>query len=270
MTTIAAISKQTYGPLECELISFNGTILQLEFVRNWNGTQATSLRVSDYFTGVLLAENPWPGGMGCAIVKNGVIHIFGSTSWAAVDNKVIHSTLDVNYAPSTPVNAILTNAPGYYKFYNTSVTEDANGYTMIVETSMAIWFARSTDLNTWTFSGGQIGGNYYVGSPTINYVNGVHFITYLKNTGGNFVTQAVKSTDNCFTFTEFNGKGVNPAGSYLLSPGVREGNNTSDASFVEHNGCVYGCYLNGNQATLAEFRKFSYPGTMAQLYSEFF
>jgi hypothetical protein len=264
-TQLSSIIKTiTPEPLECELVVFNGVTIRLEFIRDWNGKFAHTLRVSNFDTNELLAENPWPGGMGCAIVDGGVIHVFGNTNWTNVDNKIIRSTLDANFAPSMPVDALLTNYPGGYKFYNTGITADPNGYRMVVETSLGTWFARATSVaGPWTFHGGQVGGSYYSGSPTLHYLPAAgsepahHLVTYLKETGGVFYMAGLKSTNNCFTFS---------ATPYdLLVPGVREGNNASDATFVERNGEVVGCWLDGNQTTLANYREFKFAGTLAQL-----
>lgn len=270
MQTIAPIIKNsTYPNLETELIVFNNQLLEIGFIRAWGATCATKIRITDYFTGALLAENPWTGGMGCAIVKDGVIHIFGNTNWAANGNKIIHSTLDIDFTPSSPIDAMLPNSP--MKFYNTSITQDANGYRAVVETTTGVYFAKSTDLNTWTYYGGQLAAGQYCGCPTIDFINGTHYLTYLKSAGGKYVTQVAKSTDDCFTFTYFNGNAKYPSGSYLLVPEAeRDGINASDASFVEFNGTVYGCYLNGDQSTWADYKKFSYNGTLQQLFAEFF
>lgn len=270
MATIAPIIKDVPAlKLETELVVWNNQLLEISFNRTWSGTSSTSFTVSDYFTGEVLATKAWTGGMGCAIVKDGVIHIFGNTAWTSNNNKIIHSTLDANFNPSPPNDALLVNST--FKFYNTSICEDANGYRMVAETTVGTYFARSTSLTgLFTFYGGQLAQGSYVGCPTIDYVNGAHYITYLKNVSGKFVTQVAKSTNNCFAFTYFNGNANYPAGSYLLDPvAVVEGNNNSDASFVEYNGAVYGCYLNGNQTSIAQYKKFSYNGTLAQLFSEF-
>lgn len=270
MQTIAAIKKDKPTiNLETELIVFNDRLLELQFIRGWHTPYASRLRVVDHLTGEVLADNPWTGGLGSAIVKDGVIHVFGTTNWSANGNKIIRSTLDANYAPSTPVDALLVNSP--FIFFNTSVCEDSNGYRMVVETSVGVYFARSTDLASWNFYGGQLGAGGYCACPTIDYIDGVHYLTYLKNASGNFVTQVAKSTNNCFSFSYFNGKGVNPAGSYLLvNETERDGVNASDASFAEFNGKVYGVYLNGDQSTWGDSHRFEYNGTLAQLFAEFF
>lgn len=273
MKTIAAI-KRPIADLEVALLPYGTRLLAISFTRRFYEFVPLAIRITDHLTGEFLAEWPWTGMMGTAIVApDGIVHIFGSTNATNTGNKVIHSTLDpVTFAPSMPIDALLMNSTtNPFKIYNTDITSDPNGYRMVVETSVGTFFGRSTDLNSWNYFGGQLASTEYVGCPTIDYVSGAHYLTYLKKVGANYVTQVAKSIDNCFTFTYFSSKGVNAAGSYLLAPdGNGDGINTSDASFAEFNGKVYGIYLNGDQSTWADSHRFEYNGTLAQLFAEFF
>lgn len=248
--------------IETAMILFNGDVLCIHFVRTWTGTAATSIRVRKWSTGEILAENTWTGGMGCAIVSGGVIHIFGNTNWANNGNKIIHSTLDANFIPSAPIDALLMNAPSNpYKFYNTDITADANGFRMVVETTVGVYFAHSTNLNNWTFYGGQLGAGVYCACPTIDFINGVHYLTWLGlDTSGSYSTRTARSTDDCFTFTY---------GQPLLTPNPAEGTNNSDVDMVEVNGKVCGVYLDGDQSTWWELKTFYYDGTLAQMFSDY-
>lgn len=273
MQTISAITKSVSvisNQIETELIVFNGVLLEIAFVRAWSATFGSSIQVKNHITGEVLATHPWTGAMGCAIVSpDNKLHIYGNTNWASNGNKIIHSILDqITYAPSMPTDALLVNSP--FKFYNTSICSDSNGYRMVVETTAGTFFARSTDLNSWSYYGGQLTAGQYVGCPTIDFINGAHYITYLKEVSGKHITQVAKSTDNCFSFTYFSGNAINPSGTCLLAPTLEEATNNSDASFVEFDGKVYGCYLDGDQVTYANFKKFTYNGTLPQLFNEFF
>jgi hypothetical protein len=278
MSTIAAIQKeQLDSRLECALVVHDGRLLEIAFARNWGATFATHIEVRDYFSDELLASHPWPGGMGCAVVDdNNVINIFGNTNWAGYGNKIIRSTLDpVTYEPSTPADAMLVNAT--FRFYNCDVTKYGDKWRAVVEvgepSGPAIYFAESSDLATWVYKGGALAYGGYVGCPSIDWIpeRNAFFLSYLKAVGGRHVTQAAKSVDNCFTFSYFSSKSPNPAGSYLLDaePGT-EGKNASDASFVEFEGKVYGVYLTGDQSTIARRQKFTFDGTLAELYDQFF
>jgi hypothetical protein len=245
---------------ETALVVFGGRVLALSFARPWAGFEATSLRVRDWETGVMLAEHPCNVGMGCAIVKDGVINVFGNTRWENPGNKIVHFTLDpVTFTPSAPIDALLMNSPSDpFKFYNTSVTADPNGFRMVVETTAGVYFARSTDLSAWTFYGGQLNAGQYCGCPTINYINGAHHLTYLAaGPNGTHETRLAKSADDCFTFTY--GKAL-----LVASPG--EGTNNSDVDMVEIDGKVCGVYLDGDQTTYANLRRWSYDGTLAQMF----
>lgn len=248
---------------ETAMVVFNGEALCITFNRHILGFEGTAIEVRKWHTGELLASHPWNGGMGCAIVRNGEIHIFGNTNWQNPGNKIIHSVLGVNFAPSTPIDALLMNAPlSPFKFYNTDICADSNGYRMVVETTAGVYFARSTDLNTWTWYGGQLAEGQYIGCPSIDFVGGVHYLTWLQNigTGGSpmYVTKMVRSFDDCFTFQY---------GSTLIAPSEDEENNASDVDFVEFAGQVIGVYLNGNQLTYAHTRTFMFPGTLAEMFA---
>lgn len=278
MQTLPVIKKDApIRNLETALVAYNGRLLSIGFIRPWSGTAGTSIRIRNHITGEVLAEHAWTGCMGSAIVdNNNIIHIFGCTNYANFGNKIIRSTLDpVTFAPSTPVDAMLPNAP--FRFYNCDVTKYGNLWRATIEISNnsgpAVYFAESPDLITWVYKGGQLGAGGYVGCPSICWIpeKQAFFLTYLKSISGKFVTQVAKSTDNCFTFTYFNGNAKYPAGTYLLTPDAeRDGINASDVSMAEFEGKVYGCYLNGDQSTWADYRTFVYEGTMAQLYAEFF
>lgn len=264
--------------LETSVITYNNTVLAISFMRGWTATFANSIEIRDYFTDQIIATWPWSGGFGCATVdENNIIHIFGSTNWTNNGNKVIHSTLDpATFQPSTPVDAMLPNAP--FKFYNTDVTKYGNLWRATLEISAngspAIYFAESPDLYTWTYKGGQLGAGGYVGCPSIHYIpsKSSFLLTYLKSVGGGrFATQAAKSADNCFTFTYFSGNANHPASEYFIAPEIQvDGKNASDVSMCEFNGKVYGVYLDGDQTSVARLKKFHFDGTMEQLYTEYF
>lgn len=251
---------------ETALVVLNDEPLAITFTRPWEAESTyTGIRVRRFLTGEILADKPWPGALGCAIVVDGVIHIFGASNpggSSGVGNKVIRSTLAADFTPSPPTDALLMNAPSSpYKFYNTSVTEDPNGFRMAVETSVGVYFARSTDLNTWSFQGGQMLPGQYIGCPSIHYINGAHHLTYLAAAGGGvYETRTAKSTDDCLTFTY---------GKTLLAPDSTDGKNCSDVDMIEHGGRVLGVYLDGDQITYANLRTWVYEGTMAEMFAAY-
>lgn len=248
------------GGLETALVVFNGEVLAIGFLRSIMGLfDGSAIRVMRYATGEVLAEHPWPGGMGSAIVKDGVIHVFG---YGASGDKIIHSTLGAGFAPSAPVDALLMNAPASpFKFYNTSVTADANGFRMVVETTAGVYFARSADLDAWTLHGGQLMAGEYCGCPSIHFMGGVHWLTYLHHMGGGrYETRVARSVDDCFTFTY---------GRAVLTPEGSDALNCSDVDMVEIGGRVVGVYINGDQMTWGDLCKWSYDGTLAEMFAEY-
>lgn len=247
--------------IESSLIIFNGEILSIHFSREWAGYHGNAIRIRKFSTGEIIAEHPWPGAMGCSIIKDGLIHIFGNTNWQKTGNRIIHSTLAADFSPSKPTDAIkpTTNQPQPYKFYNTSVTADKNGYCMAVETDQGIYFTRSNDLTSWETYGSRFLPGKYSGCPQITYIDNTHYITYLSSENKRFVTKAAKSNDNCQSFQY---------GKTLLSPSAEEGTNNSDVKMIEWNNKVHGLYIDGDQSTWWHLKTFTYDGTMKQLFSE--
>lgn len=239
------------------MVVFNGEVLCISFVRDPYGFEATRIEVRLWTTGQLLASHPWNGGMGTAIVHNGEIHIFGNTNWQTTGNKIIHAVLAQDFAPTALPDAL---QGGSLKLYNTDVCAVPGGFRMVVEAQGYVFFARSTDLVTWTVYGAQFAKGQYVGSPSIDYIGSVAYVTWLANVGTLakpfYVTKVARSLDDCSTF-EYGGT--------LIAPDASEQNNASDVDFVEYAGQVRGLYLNGNQLGLAATRTFVYSGTLAQM-----
>lgn len=242
---------------ETALVVFNGEVLCISFVRGPTAFEATHIEVRLWATGQLLASHPWNGGMGTAIVHNGEIHIFGNTNWKTTGNKIIHAVLAQDFSP-TPMPDALQG--GGLKLYNTDICAVPGGFRMVVEAQSYVFFVRSTDLITWTVYGRQFAAGQYVGSPSLDYIGGVAYVTWLANVGTLsapfYVTQVARSTDDCNTFQY---------GGTLIAPDATEENNASDVDFVEYAGQVVGLYLNGDQLGKAATRTFRYAGSLSQM-----
>lgn len=254
---------------ETAVVNFNGRLLAITFNRGWTATHGDSFTVRDWQTGEALATQPWTGGLGSAIVVNGVIHIFGSTDWGTNGNEIIHSVLDANFVPSAPTVVLQTNSS--YRVYNTDLCRDGAQYVMTFETTSGIYFQTSPDLATWTgIQNGSIHQGQYCACPSIDYVNGWYLLTFLSHINGQYVTQVSRSQD-LIHWQDFAGNAKYPPYICLIAPdGPGEGINTSDVSMAECNGTVYGVYMVGDQATWANQRTFTYFGTMSQLMGEFY
>lgn len=244
------------------MVVFNGDALAITFARGVTASEATAIHVRRWSTGEVLAEHPWTGGMGCAIVKDGAIHIFGNTNFQNPGNKIIHSVLAPDFTPSSPVDALLDDPAKPFKFYNTDVTADASGFRMVVETTAGVFFATSPDLMTWTWASGQLKPGEYCGCPTIDYIGGEHCLTFLEpGPGGTWQTATAKSTDGCLSFSY---------GKVLLAPDTSDVINCSDVDMVEVGDKVCGVYLDGDQSTHGDLCRWSFNGTLAQMFAPCF
>lgn len=254
---------------ETAVITFNGTPLAITFNRGWTVTHAISFTVRHLLTGEVIANKTWNGGLGCAILINGAIHLFGSTDWGANGNAIIHSVLDAEFNPSSPT--VILQANSSYRIYNTDICATPCGFTMTYETTSGIYFLTST--NGASFSpvmDASIHQGQYCACPTIDRIGSWYYLTYLSNIDGKYVTQVSRSAD-LIAWQDFTGNTVYPSYICLLAPdGPGEGTNASDVSMTEHNGMVYGVYLNGDQTTWGHLRTFIYLGTKQQLFQEFF
>lgn len=247
---------------ETGMVVFGGEALSISFIRGFSGSEGTTLRIRRWATGAVIAEHPWPGGLGCATVEGGLIHVYGSSAWQNPGNRVIHSTLDsITFLPTSAVDALLMDNPSSpYRIWNTSVTKDASGYMMAVESDRNVRFAHSADLNSFSFVGGIFNEGNYTGCPSIHYINGVHWITFLAHVGeGVYETRVARSTDNCSTFIY---------GKALMFPEPSDGKNTSDLDMVEIGGQVVGVYADGDQLTYSRMRSWTYDGTLEQMFLE--
>lgn len=252
---------------ETSVIDFNGVPLSISFIRTLTGSVPTAIRVRNMIGGAVIAEKPWTGGLGCAIVIAGEIHIFGSTNWSATGNSLIHSVLAPDFTPSAPVT-ILT-IPGSH-LMNTDVCFDGTNYVFAVEVINStphpgLSYYKTADFSTFTLvkSGFNAGG--YCACPSIDFIDGKYFVTFLANAGGTYVTVSTRSAD-LLTWNPYGGADA------FLAPdaSIGEGCNASDISMAECGGIVYGTYLTGDQSTWMHRRTFVYLGTLSQLKTEFF
>lgn len=259
---------------ETSVVTLDGiTPLAITFDRTWTGNYATGFTVRNLLTSEVIAQRSWCGGLGCAIVVDGLIHIFGSTQWVH-GNRIIHSVLDAEFNPSQPTT--IHQADGNYLVFNTEICATPSGFTMVIETSDAagggIYFLTSGDLVSWrAVPNATINQGQYCACPSIHYLDGWYYLTYLSRIGSDYVTQVSRSQD-LLTWQNFTGNAKYPDYICLLSPtpSAGEGNNVSDVSMVECGGKVYGVCLIGDQVNYGHLRTFLFLGTLRQLFKEFF
>jgi hypothetical protein len=77
-------------------IIWQNRVLFVNFQREGSGGMA--VKIVDYFTGEVLHTAPWPYGLGCALVENNRIHVFGTSNWEK-QNAVFKAVLDEQFQP---------------------------------------------------------------------------------------------------------------------------------------------------------------------------
>ena len=159
--------------------------------------------------------------------------------------------------------------------WNSSVTQDTNGYVMAYESNQPVGFcfkfARSTDLVNWTkidaptFAGPK--GNEYSACPDIDYVGGYYYATYLAQatvlgSQSGYATEIARSKD----LVTWEYSATNP----MLTPSPGEGINNSDVDLFEYNNKTYVFYCSGDQQTWGNIQLAVYDGSKEQLLSSYF
>lgn len=198
--------------------------------------------------------------LGCVVVVNNEIIAFGTT--------LDYGRVDM----FRKINGIWVASPIIYsdngeRLFNTSVTATDSGYLIAYETDLdhggnfTFKFATSSDLNTWNKLPYIFDRYNYTACPTIRYIDGEYFVTYLSNENGKFITRIAKSID-------LSSWEISPIP--VLTPDSDEGNNTSDLDFVEYKGQTIMYYIIGDQLTWGYLRRATYPGSLKQFLNSFF
>ena len=130
------------------------------------------------------------------------------------------------------------------ELFNTSVSTGPNGFILASEhcrqgqTCYNVSFFQSPDLKNWTEVGSILDPKTNTGCPTIRYLDGTYYVTFLATVEGYFATYAARSQDlNHWEFSHLP----------LVSPDMGEGENASDVDFVEVSGGIRMLYSIGYQ-----------------------
>lgn len=234
----------------------------------WNGRLHTMVSHRDhdlieiYDGDTLVHAEPSTLNFAAAYVEAGRLYVFGTYN---DDVLVIESTDLVTWSAPRVVKA---RTPGR-TLYNVSVApRSSGGYIMSYETCepgtvcFNIRFAESPDLYSFTDVGAFFSPDAYAACPSIREIDGVYYMTYLKDFG-HWATVVARSTDLVSWETS---KTV--AFSALKTPG--ETMNNSDVDFVEFGGKVHFTYAIGDQVTFTHMKRATYDGTLKEFFNEFF
>lgn len=256
---------------------YDGDLYKAGFRRGWIDTIGGSTVIiekyipeKDVFYKVAAIE--WPRGLGCVHVENGVIHVFGSSSWTQKENAIYRRVLDPLTWDWAGPEQLAYQAPPGVSFFNSSVTKGPDRFVMVYETDEGTWpfsmrFLESQDLVTWTPIGDLIHPNQYSACPTIRYAkDGYYLVSYLWYNQGHFET-AIARTSDFITVQTFGGNAQWTPYQQLMSADPLEGFNNSDVDWIEWNGKLFFVYLTGDQQTWAHQNHAWFDGTMVDFYN---
>ncbi len=256
--------------MESTPVVFRGEVLDVVSARGASSAHGDSVEL--YSSGVLRGTVSFGFGFTSAIVSNDRLYIFGTSDWSRSENhvSVISSDDLVNW--TTPVE-VLHARPGEV-LYNTSVTETPDGFVMASERCRSgvvcfrVEFLFSTDLEVWTPIGGPLRTDTYTACPTIRYVGGWFYVTYLASERGYFFTLVARSRD--LVRFEYSSQAV-------VSPDAEggEGENASDLDLVElPDGTTRILYAIGYQTAqpgaFVSIRSASYTRGLESFFGRFF
>lgn len=275
-TTNPCIQKVEVPAWEHAAFVYDGDLYRAGFKRSWSGFIGTSVIIEKYDAAKAvfykIAELAWSLALGCVLVDDGSIYVFGTTSTASAGNSIKRKQIDPATWDWTGSEINVYTAPSNVKIYNTSATKGPDKYILAYETNegvpFSLRFLQSTDLENWSAIGALCHGNFYSACPTVRYADdGYYILAYMWNNAGTYET-AIARTNNFSTIQTFQGNASYTAYQQLLSPDAQEGNNNSDIDFCEWDGKVYFTYLTGNQSSWARPNDAWYDGTLIDFYRE--
>lgn len=210
-------------------------------------------------------------GLISAVVHNDVVYVFGVTRWNQQNEIRVISSVDLmNWSePRVVYRAVKDQV-----IFNTSVANLFRGGVIAYEVSepgiegFAPRFLKSDDFENWIPAGELFrneesflkGGVKYSACPTLRYLDGYFYMTYLAHQDNQFVTLVARSKD--LISWEY-------ADKPLFVPENGEGSNNSDVDFVEALGNIYFLYHTGDQQTWGNLKRAKFHGSLRELLQQF-
>ncbi|MFX0100724.1 MAG: hypothetical protein ACFFCS_14205 [Candidatus Hodarchaeota archaeon] len=263
------------GKVEATPIVFQGNLLTVTFCRE--ASHGTGVQIHDFFTKKLVKDFSWDYGLGCAIVIEDEIRLFGSTDWENAGNAIYTSILVPEFEINPDSTQAVYQANPDQQIYNSSVSGGASPgeYIMAYEVRepdtkpFSIRFLHSTDLVTWDPIGTIFQPGIYAACPTIRYSDGWYYIIYLEHRRG--YVECISRTKDFLNFDNFSGNPeLGPNVQVLSAKGyLHEGLNNSDIDMVEYKGITYFVYADGDQRSWDDMRTAIYLGSMDEFFKEF-
>lgn len=271
---------------ETQLALSGGELQMFEFLRTEHGTPL-GLKITNADTGVMISENEWPYAFGASIQRSGVEHIYGSRGDANGAYHVGHGTWDgITF---THVGEVYTElVPGRVVF-NLAGSDSPHGARLVLEKKdvangdVHLHALRSDDpdLNEWNSYGSPILPGLFKGCPDLLWSGSLEkfLMPYM---GQNTFHGPVPQHDIRLAWLppDFSSCHISDswaAGFVLISSHDFEHEMTSaaDPSLCVRGNTVEMVYSIGDQVQPSlggtfKRKRALYPGTLEQLYSQFF
>ncbi len=227
------------------------------------------IKITDRETGQELGRCAEGYGLACAIVHQGVFHVFASRfdqasgTWNDV---TLFKSADLK---TWDKQVVLVQEKEH--LFNSSVCADEQGFVMAYESddpaypAFTIKFARSDDLFHWTKEPEALfGKDRYTACPCIRFANGYYYMMYLEHRRPRwfFETYLARSRD----LKEWTLSPRNP----VLTPGKDEGINASDPDIAEFQGKTYLYYSGGDQHTWSNGKEGIFQGSLTEFFEGYF
>jgi hypothetical protein len=260
------------GPVESTPIVWEGQVL-LVTGNSHHGATDGSLRIDTFGCTRNIARVSVPGlHYISAFTQNHTVFVFGASGKGLLGSsgkpaiQMLSSRDLVHW--SKPVSVLY--APPDVLFFNTSVTRDASGYLMAIESldkaygpTFLVHFARSADLLSWKLIPPAFVDTPVANDPWLRFDprDGFYYTIYGNWRAGQQLALVARSRDL---------KNWQKSPRAAFSPDWGEGSSTAQVSAAEKDGWVYFGYARGDQTQWLETSTAKWRGTLHNYLKSFF